>query len=155
MLRSLAAIILLLCFPLFPAEAGEVREIELTDGSILSGEVLSLSNGVYTIRSEAMGTVTVKDSSVRAIRRKSAVSSPPQDHAREIQSLQKQMMSDQEVMSLIEGLKNDPSFQSVLQDPEIVKAVSAGDIGALMANPRFLELMNNSTVKNIQQKMVK
>ncbi|MDH4161253.1 MAG: hypothetical protein OEW15_01020 [Nitrospirota bacterium] len=136
--------------------AGELKVIELYDGTVLTGEVLSLSTGVYTIRTESMGTVTVKDTSVRVIRAKgSGVSSPPADHAAQVQSLQKQMIADQEIMSMIQSLKDDPSFQKAMEDPAIMQAVTAGDIATLLANPKFLELMNNSTVKSIQQKVTK
>jgi len=136
--------------------AGEIKEVELKDGSVLSGEVLSLTNGVYTIRTESMGTVTIKDTTVRIIRPKGAsASAPPSGHSSQVQSLQQSMMADQEVMSMIQSLKDDPAFQKAMEDPAIMQAVTAGDVASLMANPKFLELMNNSTVKNIQQKVAK
>jgi hypothetical protein len=36
-----------------------------------------------------------------------------------------------------------------------MKAVSAGDVPVLMANPKFLNLLNNRTVKDIQKKVKK
>jgi hypothetical protein len=63
------------------------------------------------------------------------------------------MMNDQEIMGLIQSLQNDPEFKKVLEDPDIMKAVSAGDIPALMANPNFTKLLNNSTVQDIQKKV--
>ena len=42
----------------------------------------------------------------------------------------------------------------MLQDPEVLKAVSTGDIAALKENPAFMKLLQNSTVKEIQQKVL-
>ena len=132
--------------------ASEIREIELTDGSVITGEVVSLSGGVYTIRSAALGTLQVEESKVRTIRSK-GFSSTTGDTAGQLKSLQEKMMSDGEVMNTIQSLQNDPDFQKILEDPEIMKAVQAGDINALMANPRFMELINKPAVQEIGKRM--
>ena len=56
-------------------------------------------------------------------------------------------------MSLIQSLQSDPAFQKMLEDPEIMKAVNAGDVAALMARPDFMNLLNNATVREIQKKV--
>ena len=132
----------------------EIREIELTDGSVITGEAVSLSGGIYTIRSAALGTVRVEESKVRTIRVKgSSVSTG--DTAGQLKSLQEKMTSDGEVMNTIQTLQNDPEFQKILEDPEIMKAVQAGDINALMANPRFMELLNKPAVQEIGKRISK
>lgn len=132
--------------------AAEIREIELTDGSVITGEVVSLSGGVYTIRSAALGTVQVEEQKVRTIRIKGS-SGATGDTAGQLKSLQEKMLSDGEVMNTIQSLQNDPDFQKLLQDPEIMKAVQAGDINALMANPRFMELLNKPAVQEIGKRI--
>jgi len=136
--------------------AAEPKEIELTDGSVITGEVLSLSSGVYTIRTGSMGTLKIDDAKVRAIRPQSSSSLPRQTgQAGEIKPLQVTMMSNAEAMGGVEALKDDPQFMKALEDPEIMNAVNSGDIASLMANPRFLELLRNPTVQEIQQKVAK
>ena len=132
--------------------AAEVREIELNDGSVVTGEVVSLSNGVYTVRTGSLGTITIEESRVRSIRQKGAAA-PSSDVSAEARSLQERMVKDQEIMSMIESLRTDPEFQKILQDPEVMKAVNAGDIAALTANPAFMKLLQNSTVQNIKNKV--
>ena len=139
-----------------PAQAGELRDIELKDGSIITGEVVSLNNGIFTIKSDTLGTLKVEESKVNAIRPKS----PPQvpgsaqnNTGGGVQSLQHKMMSDQEIMGLIQSLQNDPDLKKLLEDPEIMKAVSEGDIAALTANPRFMKLLENPAVREIQKKL--
>jgi hypothetical protein len=137
------------------ATAGEIREIELSDGSIVSGEVLSLSKGIYTIKSASLGTINLDESKVRIIRPKSSSqdAGAVPNAGSEAKSLQNKMMNDQEIMGLIRSLQNDPEFKKILEDPDVLNAVNAGDIPALMANPKFTKLLNNSTVQEIQKKV--
>jgi hypothetical protein len=133
--------------------AAEIKEVELIDGSVITGEVLSLSSGVYTIRTGSLGTLLIDDAKVRAIRPQSSSSSSPR--AGDVKTIQDKMLSNAEVMGLITSLKDDPQFKKALEDPEILNAVSSGDIASLMANPKFLELLHNPTVQDIQQKVAK
>jgi hypothetical protein len=137
------------------SSAAEIKEIELTDGSVITGEVLSLNSGVYTIRTSALGTIKIDDAKVRVIRPQSTSSSRQSGQTSDSKSLQDKMMSDQDVMGMIHSLKDDPQFTKILEDPEIMKAVSSGDMATLMANPKFLQLLQNPTVRDIQQKVAK
>ena len=138
--------------------AGEIRAIELSDGSIVTGEVLSLINGKYTIRSASLGSVQIDESKVRVIRPVSAPAAAnsgaaPDKTAGDIRTLQDKMMNDKDIMGKIQSLQNDPEFMKILEDPGVMKAVNSGDLSALMANPQFLKLMNNSTIRDIEQKV--
>lgn len=137
------------------SSAAEIKEIELSDGSVITGEVLSLVSGVYSIRTGALGTLKIDEAKVRSIRPQGTSSSRPSVPSNEARSLQDKMMSDKDVMSMIQSLKDDPQFTKILEDPEIMNAVSSGDTAALMANPKFLQLLHNPTVRDIQQKVAK
>lgn len=54
--RFLLLLFLFVILGLFSEQvsAGESREIELTDRSLIIGEVLSFQNGTYTIQSESI-----------------------------------------------------------------------------------------------------
>lgn len=137
------------------AAAGDLREIELNDGSVITGEVVSLSGGVYSIKTGSLGTLSIDESKVRSIRSKNPGDASPGATVSnmELQGLQERMLRDEEIMSMIKSLQNDPDFQKILQDPETMRAVKAGDIPALMANPEFTKLLENSKVKDIQRKV--
>ena len=144
------------------AYATEIKDVELKDGSIITGEVVALSNGIYTIKSDILGTIKLEDTKVRAIREKSSASTAvavphvlqaQSNTAGEVQSLQQKMMNDKEIMSLVQSLQNDPEFKKLLEDPKIMNAVNSGDVAALSADPRFMKLMNNPTVREIQGKV--
>ena len=135
---------------------GDIKEIELKDGNIITGEVQSLANGMYTIRTESLGSVKIEDSRVLAIRpRGQGTPSRPSDAGSQARSLEERMQADDEVMNKIRSLKDDPAFQKVLEDPELMNAVNTGDVAALMADPKFLQLLQNPAVKDIQKKMSK
>ena len=137
--------------------AGEVRAVELKDGSVVTGEIVSLTNGKYTIRSGSLGTVQIEESKVHAIRPVAAAAAnagaAPYNTTGDVKTLTDKMMNDKDVMSKIQTLQNDPEFMKILEDPAVMKAVNAGDISTLMANPQFLKLMNNSTVQDIEKKV--
>jgi tartrate dehydratase beta subunit/fumarate hydratase class I family protein len=151
---TIFTVAIILCLAVGSVHAGDTREIELVDGSVITGEIVSMNGGVYTIRSEALGTIKIEESKIRAIRATGAPKNVP-DPAGQMKSLQERMTGDQEIMEMIQALKDDEEFQKALQDPEIMTAVSAGDIAALMANPKFMSLLNNRTVKDIQKKVEK
>ena len=131
------------------ALAGEIKEIELKDGSVVYGEIVSFSGGVFTLKSKGLGTVKIEESKIRAIR-SGARERGKQD---QIQQLQKRMMSDKEVVEMILSLQNDPDVQKILQDPEIMKAVNSGDMDALLSNPKFMKLLENPTIHEIREKV--
>jgi hypothetical protein len=149
------AIACFLCLTLFAvnAGAGELKTIELKDGSVITGELLSLSGGVYTIKSDSLGVIKLEESKVRAIRSQAPAGSAAPGTGAEVRGLQEKMMSDKEVMSMIQSLQDDAEFKKLLQDPEVMKAVQSGDVASLMANPQFMKLLNNPTVKDIQKKV--
>lgn len=134
------------------AAAGEIRVIELTDGSTITGEVLSMANGVYTIKSDSLGTVKLDAAKIRTIRAKPAGPGASSSQGRDVETLREKMVSDKEIMTMILSLQNDPDFAKALEDPAIVKAVNEGDVATLTANPKFMKLLNNATVKEIRQK---
>ena len=132
--------------------AADTREIELTDGSIIAGEIVSMSKGVYTVMSATLGTVRIEESKIRTIRRKGSAGAAG-DAGGQVKSLQDKMMDSGEIMELVRSLQNDPDFQNVLKDPEIMIAVQSGDIGALMANPQFMKLLNKQVVQQIKNNL--
>jgi hypothetical protein len=133
--------------------AAETREIELTDGSVITGEVVSLSGGIYTVRSAALGTLRIEASNIRDIRLQG--SAAPGDAGGRVKSLEDKMLGDSEIMDAIRALQNDPDLQKVIQDPAIMKAVQTGDIPALMKNPQFMKLLNKQAVQDINKKLAR
>jgi hypothetical protein len=136
--------------------------IVLIDGTRLSGKVLSMNNGVYTIDTTSLGKVRVKSSQVTSISSGNGNSgssgsasatnefSAIQDQT--FQSLQSAISKDKDAMAVIMQLQNDPLVHAILADKEIMDAVAKGDYGALAENSKIQRLMNHQSVKSISRK---
>ena len=148
------------------AFASQVCNIALLDGGVIIGELVSHEDGAYKVRSKSLGMLAVKESEIRVIRFESYGEGSPiqreamnrqnsQEVSPEVESLQESMMNDQDIMSRIMTLREDPKMQALLKDPEFMKAVYSGDIQTLMANPKFMELLNSPEIREIQEKVLK
>jgi hypothetical protein len=127
------------------AFAGETKTFDLLDGSIITGEIISYNDGTFTLKSETLGTIRIDEAKIRAIRsgKNGGISGD------EVLALQEKMMGNEEIIAMILSLQNDPEFQLILQDPEIMGAVRSGDINALLSNQNFLKLLENPMIQDI------
>jgi len=135
-------------------------ELELIDGSVLSGEVISFREGVYTVRSPSLGIIEINESQIRVIRVKPSESARGKTVGptstsldKELKTLEESITSDQQIMQMIFSLQNDPDIQELLQDAGIMEAVSSGDISTLMSNPKFRKILENPDIQQIQRRV--
>ncbi len=142
------------------AFAGELMDFELTDGTVIHGRLVSYANGIYTIKSQSLGTVKIGEDKVKSTHRGGVADSSPAAAqsagggiGSDVQGMVTKMQGDEEIMSLINSLKGDPEMQALLNDPEVMNAISSGNLSALMANPKIMQLLNNPKVREIQKKM--
>ena len=141
--------------------AEQVSEIELTDGGVIYGRIMSQQDGRYVIESDTLGTVTVDEQKIRVIRITHGPSPesiptnlPAQSSSKDIQDLQKSIMENEMIMQKVLSLQNDPRMQEILQDPDILKALNSGNFAALLSNPKFLEMMNSTEIREIQKELL-
>ena len=73
--------------------------------------------------------------------------------APKVEELKKQMLSDEGTMELIRAMQNDPDMQALLSDPAVMRAIQSMDIGTLMNNPGFMKMLENPSVREIEQRM--
>ena len=131
------------------AYAGEVQRVNLTDGSVLNVEVISMHNGVYTFKSPSLGEFSVNAKQVQSISSSSMPASQAGSANLKLNQLQSTLTEKPGAMNLITGLQNDPDMQAVLSDPEIMKAIQSRNYTALANNPKFQKLMNNPAMKQL------
>ena len=160
MRRSVIFTLLIVGFFLGAAGAGEIGEVELIDGSVICGEIVSSEGGIYTLKTSTLGTVKIETSNIRTIRFKPSVKAERKEQKptntsteAQVKALQHLIMGDQELVRMILSLLNDPEVQGILEDPSTIQAVNAGDIGSLTANPKFMKLLENPTIQDITKKM--
>jgi len=143
------------------ASAGQMREVVLSDGSVLLAEVVSYTEGVYTLRSETMGELEVQDSAIRTIREPGAAAAPgtlsqQADKApsqEDVESMKQSVLSNPGLLGMVFSLRNDPDIQEIIQDPEIMALVMSGDVESLESNQKFMKLMENPKIQAIVEKM--
>jgi len=83
----------------------------------------------------------------------SAASGPADVAERQVQSLQQQMVGQPDLMEAVTELESDPDFQKVLDDPDIIDALQAGNYGALLTNPKVSGLTSNPKVQELTNKL--
>ncbi|MDH3642816.1 MAG: hypothetical protein OES38_12015 [Gammaproteobacteria bacterium] len=153
-MRTRTATLLILALLYGAPLAAEMATIELTDGSTLQGELLSLKDGAYEIKTQSLGVLQIPQGDVALVSYKTryetakpAGAASPDSTA--LSGLQQQMIGNPETLSLILGLGNDPMIQAVISDPEIKAAIASGDFEMLMAHPKIQQMMRHPTVRKI------
>jgi hypothetical protein len=145
--------------------SAEVSEIYLDDGSVLRAEIVSLRDGVYTLRSASMGEFTLDATRVSQVGSRQADQSAPDQSTRQpfsspadfqakVASTQAAIMNDPEAMQAVMAMASDPEFKKFTEDPEAVAALKAGDTAALLKNPQFRAMMEDPKMQGIAARMV-
>jgi hypothetical protein len=150
------------------AIAGQASKIELTDGSVLEAEVTAIDNGNYTLTSPSLGQLRIPAAKIRKIEIASA-NTPPANAApgslnaapgslndaykAKMNSLSASMAANPDIMATVSSLANDPEFQEIAKDPEVVNEVQAGNIQALMSNKKFMSVINHPKIQEINDKL--
>jgi len=144
------------------AYCGQLSKIELTDGSVINGEIASYANNVYTINTTAFGEVKVAEANIAKIESANYVSpnTSLSSNAQKSNMTQSEalaygdkLMKDPENAAIITGLANDPQFQEMARDPQIVDAAKTGDMKALMGNAKFMDIVNSQKIQEAVKKL--
>ena len=160
-MKLIAALVLSAAAVFSTAITADQRRILLEDGTELVGEILSMRNGSYTIRTKTLGTLTVSDRQIRqmtsrsnpssnAVTSGSSLGNPSQLG---VQALQERMSSDRPMLQQIMALQNSPEMKAVLSDPEVMSAIERLDFDTLANHPKIIRLMNNQGVKSITSRV--
>jgi hypothetical protein len=135
-----------------PVTAGPTQNVELTDGSRVRAEVISLDQGVYTLRSESLGEIRIPAARIRSISAgdltTTAATAP---ESAQIDQIRRSLAQDPNIMGDIQSLQNDPLVKDVLNDEVTMRAIQAGDLDTLMNDPKIKALLAHPTVREITQ----
>lgn len=144
------------------AYCGQASRIELTDGSVINGEIISLSEGIYTINTPSLGQIKLEGAKVSKIEtgNSSSLSAPNSPAAlkdnlnqSQITSYGKTLMEDPKNAAIVTELAADSQFQELAKDPQIAEAAKAGDIQAIMKNEKFKTILENPKLKETIKKL--
>lgn len=134
------------------AYCGQASRIDLTDGSVIHGEIVSYADGIYVVNTPTFGEIRVDGAKVAKIESTNASSSivpinptepptnltPPQ-----IDAYKDKLMNDPKNAAVITGLAADPQFQEIAKDPQIQEAIKSGNIQDLIKNEKFIDMVNS------------
>ena len=142
------------------SHAGVLSQIKLMDGSLIQAEIISFSNGVYKLRSESLGTLSVAEDRVQSIRpNKSQIPRTPAQLetadppvGQKVQGLQQKLTSDPKTMEMLLDLQKDPSMIGVLNDKDLMRAIQQGNLSTVIKNPKIQKLMKSKAVGDVIQR---
>jgi hypothetical protein len=69
--------------------------------------------------------------------------------------LREPLMGDAGIMGMSTALQSDPHVQAALADPELMRLVASGNLGALQSNPRFKAQMKSPGSRAVQRRMIR
>ena len=157
------------------ATAKQVSQIELIDGGMILGRIISHLDGEYVIQSDTLGTLKVNEAKIRIIRIKHGPSienssSGSQEESsnqniqsiqtqekflnQNIQSIQKSIMNNEKIMQKALSLQNNPQMQEILKDPDIREALDSGNFSTLLSHPKFVDMLNSPEIMEIQKEIL-
>jgi hypothetical protein len=146
--------------------ASELREITLDDGSSIVGEIISVENDRYTIKTKSLGTLTLGSRQIKSITQLGGSTPAPVDMkgasinstssggvASSVQQIQSNITSNASLMSAIMQMQSNPEMQAVLSDPALMEAMQSFDIKAIQNHPKIIRLMQSQEMQQIQSKV--
>jgi hypothetical protein len=158
--------IIIFCLSFFAlntvAYCGQPSRIELTDGSVINGEIVSYVNSVYTVNTAAFGEIKVGAIKVAKIESVnyvpaaapiSPIAGINNPTSSEVSDYGNALMKNPENAAIITGLASDPGLQEAARDPQVQNAVKTGDIQALMKNAKFMDIVNNPRIQESLKKL--
>jgi len=136
------------------AYCGQASKIQLTDGSVINGEIISLSEGIYTINTPSLGQIKLEGTKVSKIETgNSAISQAENLTQSKVESYGKTLMEDPKNAAIVTELAADHQFQELAKDPQIKEAAKAGDIQAMMKSEKFKAILENPKLKETIKKL--
>ncbi len=137
--------------------------INLKDGSQIRGELVSMVNGVYTVKTQNLGQISINAANVVSVASTDGIAPAAntaqpqpiskQDVDAQFQKTQAKLMSNPEALADIQELANDPEIMKMLSDPALVQSVTNRDVNAIQTNPKTQALLNNPKMKALMEKI--
>ena len=153
----------LLSFALISTAYGaQPSKIELIDGSVINGEIISYLNDVYTINTATFGEVKIKATKVSKIESanyalpNTTISPIVQTNnlaPTQLSAYGQKLMENPDNAAIFKGLTNDTGLQEMAKDPQIQNAAQTGDIQTLLKNPKFMNIVNSPEIQEAVKKL--
>ena len=137
--------------------------IHLKDGSMIRGQLVGIQEGHYIIDSLKLGTVQVKAEDVAQITtndnisQNTATQQKPKTSSRTVgqqalqmaEPVQNMLLSDPQMMSLLQELMEDPELMRLIQDPSFLKTLTAMDPETIKNNPDIQRVFQHPAMQEL------
>ena len=176
MTLRLVAIALIGISPLLPAGDDGLQVITLKDNSVIRAQVTEMSGGFYLARSPALGDMKIPTAEVVSIHSETAAlqsarsqglalpangTAVAQPSSSSLESLRsalsskvQDLVSTRDGMNAVMDFSRSPDVKAVMNDPQVMKAIQAGDYNALMQSPAMKNLLDNPQTKSLIQSVL-
>jgi hypothetical protein len=177
-LRLVALVFVGIAPLLFAGDNGQ-QVITLKDSSVIRAQVTEMSGGFYFVKSPALGDMKIPTGEVVSIHNEAAatpstgapatnaanpsdpVAPHPTPGAAGLEPLRSALSSKvQDLVSTRDGMKaimdfsRNPDVKAVMNDPQVMQAIQAGDYNALMQSPAMKALLDNPQTKGLIQSVL-
>jgi hypothetical protein len=154
-----------------PQGFAETKTITLKDGSVIKGELVSFTNGTYTVKTANLGDLQLPESNVVSVASASfaPVQQAPQqamptqapmgagNFSSQVSAMQNQIMANPNSMAAIQAMAEDPEIMAMLSDPAFVQQLTAAmqgqNVEAVASDPRIQKLMANPKMQALIQQI--
>ena len=146
------------------SSAETMKVIKLKDGSVLKGNVLQLSDGVYTFETSNLGEVDIEESDILSITSSELSGSSSggsittsdvqkRELQKQVQQIKGTILADEEILTEIQNMVEDESIKTLLSDPQLLKDVMSFDQQKIEQNTNVQELMDNPKMQELMDKI--
>lgn len=158
-------------------ESGDYQVITLKDKSVLRAQVVEMSGGFYHAKSPVLGDLKIPSSEIISICAEQAAARPAEKIAPEMKGpsgalsetapadlagLQsavaakvKSLVATPEGMNSLMEFSRNPEVKSVMNDPQVMQSIKAGDYNALMNSPAIKQLLDDPQARGFIQSIMK
>ena len=152
--------------------AQQTQRIVLNDNSIIVGEIVEMRDGVYRIKTTAMGEVQVRADQINSMTANNSSQvqildqEPPASHnprqpdsanyshqQEHVNSRVRSMAMNEDYLENLMDLSGSSEMLSVMSDPEVMDAISRNDYEFLMNNEKMKNLMDSQGIRSLLGEM--
>lgn len=147
--------------------AEALKTITLKDGTVIKGTITEFKDQTYSIQTNNLGLIRVKDSDIVGINLEGSAPGAQQntplnaqsnplsqaDFKNQVQQVQGTVLSDPKIMSDIQNLLNDEKIRNILSDPKFINEVMSYDPEKIKNNDKVHQLMDTPEMQKLMQKI--
>jgi len=126
----------------------------LGDMKIPTGEVVSIHNETPAAPSTVAPATNTAGPSASAVTRTSPGTTGLESLRSALSSKVQDLVSTREGMNAVMDFSRSPDVKAVMSDPQVMKAIQAGDFNALMQSPAMKNLLDNPQTKSLIQSVL-